>query len=114
MIEISLNALLKEVDGKEVPNTTLAKVLSKRLAYASDSGNPVKMYDWATQLWSKGVINVDRTDYDFIKDFVEKDKELLVFAKAQVMLSMKESLNGESANKEVSDVPVMKAVKGEA
>jgi len=72
MIKLNLNVALKEVDEKSIPETTLGKVLSKRLAYANNEGNPIKMYDWATQLWSKGEIMVDRTDYDFLKKLVER------------------------------------------
>lgn len=68
-------------DGGEVQY--LSKILANQLSI-SIKGDPIKYYDWARALYKVGEIEVDRADFDFLKNFVSQ-LEISIIIKAQLL-----------------------------
>lgn len=84
MIELKLNAPVKDVDGNDIPGTNLAHLLAEGLL-SGNSGPALKFLDWAISLRSKGELTLDRTDFDILKNYVENGTIWKNIAKARIL-----------------------------
>lgn len=71
-MKIDYNKQVKGLDGTDLQGdqNTMAKILANLLAYSS-SGPMVKFMDWARDLYRGKTLEIDRTDADVLKAFVE-------------------------------------------
>lgn len=87
-IKVDLNQPILSVKGKPLQpeeENTLSLVLADYLS-ARRGGNARKQWQWALQLGSDGVLELDRVDFDELKNVVEKEDEMLRnIVKAQVL-----------------------------
>ncbi len=91
-IKIDLNQPLMDfsddadaVDGmKPVAKDTLAKTLAQMLKTAQE-GDCLKHLNWALDLWNGKTIEVDDSDFSYIKDFVQKNKMAWALARGQII-----------------------------
>jgi hypothetical protein len=84
---------LKGLDGKDVldfgeKTITLGKLLAAQLAGAS-KGDALKLFHWATKLYNGESLDLDPTDTQTLKDFVNNESQLTVLAKAQLLAVFK-------------------------
>lgn len=94
MIKINLNkpaynldgTTLKKFDkhGNEVGEDTLGIILASYLV-AQSQGEALKYYDWAVSLYKGQELQVDKADFNKIKDFVETSQSLYILSKAQIL-----------------------------
>lgn len=68
----------------EPTNEKLSDVLANMLAMAS-SANPAKMITWAVNLTNNGEIEVQKKDIPILMDLIERDKNFINLAKAQLI-----------------------------
>jgi len=87
MLTINLNVPLLTLEGTEVPDTNQGKLLANLLISGS-KGQAIKQYDWAMTLWKKGVLQVDKTDFDTVRALVDSAEQLTILAKAQILQRM--------------------------
>ena len=88
MLSLDLKKPLLHVDGTTLKNETgkeleIAFELANVLA-VSRSGNPIKIWGWATTLASSGVIQLDDADIDELKRVIEQSDTTALF-KGQVL-----------------------------
>lgn len=84
--KIDLRDKLKKLDGEEIPQETLAKLVANSLSLAPDSLNdPEKAYDWSVKLWSDGIIEIDDSDLKKLTEFIKLNPSLTVLAKGPIL-----------------------------
>lgn len=95
-IKINLDVPFINLDGSQFYDEpagmkqTLGRVLGNQLV-ASNRSDAVKYYDWAIALYNGQAIEVDKSDFNKIKDFVDKHEGMIVLAKAQILQALDES-----------------------
>jgi hypothetical protein len=84
-MEIDLNFQIKGLNGKEIKedHAHAGALLGNQLA-AHNKGEAIKWYDWGRNLFNKKPINVDRSDFDKILNFVQNTDMLTNAVKAQI------------------------------
>lgn len=90
MQTININRPLTDLTGKELPDANMGKVLGNWFAQKTD-GNAVKQLVWAMDLFNKGEISVDDSDYDSIIQSLESTNSLTVLAKGQILKALKDA-----------------------
>ncbi len=85
---INLNVNVKDLDGKEIVEggmtTTLGRILANQLVSGA-KGDPLKFFDWAMRLNKGETIELDRSDYEKIKEFVITSETLTILSKGQIL-----------------------------
>ena len=82
---INLNIPLKNLDGEPVEGVkTLGRILANHLV-AGSKGDPLKFFDWAMRLNKGETIEIDRADYERLKEFVTNCDTLNILAKGQIL-----------------------------
>ncbi len=84
-MELNFNSQVKGLNGQPLQGETnaLNRILANLLAY-STSGPLTKFMDWARDLYSSGVINVDRTDSEVLEAFIKNNEILPNLTKEQL------------------------------
>ena len=84
MKTIELNWSIKDLTETEIPNAEANKLLANTLI-SEKKGDAVKLFDWALTLTKEGVITVDESDFNKIKDIIENSDTLAILSKAQFL-----------------------------
>ena len=85
MKDIKLNFNLVDLDGNEIKDSKLSKILAG-LLMSQKSGDAVKFFDWAVTLHKSDAIQVDASDLTLIKGLVKDNSEYLtIISKAQLL-----------------------------
>lgn len=82
-MKLNLDKNLLDLKGNPIPEK-LSNVLANMLAM-STTGSPAKMITWAVNLTNDGEIEVDKSDVKFLKDFIEKNHNVVNLAKSQLL-----------------------------
>jgi len=91
-VRINLQKPFIEVDGKPT-NDTLASFLSG-LLLTEMTGDAMKNHIWGTTLREeKGILDIDRDDWQKLYDMVKATQRWTSTMKAQVMIEMEECRN---------------------
>ena len=83
-MKLNLNFNLKSIDGKEINDSHAGKLLGNILV-SSIKGDALKYYDWGRKLYNGEDIEIDRSDLNNIKSFVESHEQITILAKAQIL-----------------------------
>jgi len=86
-MELNLNKNFTDLDGKEL-NENMGKILAQELSQ-SNSTQALKFWHWALKLNAGEKLDLDPSDLDILKSFVENHQTLVVFAKAQILGCLK-------------------------
>lgn len=92
-MKISLDFILKDLSGAEITEglnhagRIVATVLSGQ---AVKEIEPLKAWEWAQKLWKHEELELDKTDMDKLKSFIEKHEGLSIMAKAQILEILRE------------------------
>ena len=92
MFTLDFDTTMSDLRGNELPEK-MSDFVPDSLANNQEA-KPIKAYELAKRIATKGKIEVDREDYDLIYASVEKDKRLSNLGKGQILLYMKEALDG--------------------
>lgn len=83
-MKINLNKNVVGLDGKEIPETNLGKVVAQVIAQ-DNKGDAVKKWYWATKLYAGEDIDLAPGDKDEFVEMIKSNEALTVMAKAQVL-----------------------------
>lgn len=95
MIKIELNRPLTDLEGKPVRDILLGKQLAEVLS-ASTKGNSIKVIAWAIDLWKGEPLQVDDSDKQWLREFVESSDHMANLLKAQLLTVINEAKNGKT------------------
>lgn len=85
MKKLDLNKNLVDLDGNEIENSKLGKLVAG-LLMSQKTGDSIKFFDWAVTLHKTGIIEVDEADFTTIKTMVKDNSEYLtMISKAQLL-----------------------------
>lgn len=73
-----------DLEDKPVQDVLLSRILANAIA-SSDSGNVIKMGDWASKLYKTGQIEIDLADKILLNGWVENCKALNLWMRRQIM-----------------------------
>jgi hypothetical protein len=83
-MKINLNKNLIDIDGEVMPNVNAGKLLAQQLAQSA-KGDPVKLWGWALKLNAGEELELDKSDFETLKSFVNNNENLFVISKAQIL-----------------------------
>lgn len=85
-MKLNFNFQIKGLDGKkfEGDQNSASKILATTLAQIN-TGNSIKLWDWAQKLWNKQIIEIDDTDGKVLEALIEKTENLPAMTKAQLL-----------------------------
>ena len=86
-MQLILDKNLTGLDGKELPDANMGKILANSLANGS-GGDSIKYLDWAFKLYNGKSINLDDSDYTKLYKEVENNKQLTRLVNAQILQEM--------------------------
>lgn len=81
-MKVDLNFEILDLDGKAI-NT--ANKLIAGLLMSETKGDAEKLYDWAIQLFSSKVIELDNSDFERFKTLVKGSERISIIAKAPIL-----------------------------
>lgn len=83
-MKINLNNSLVGLDGKEIADSNLGKLVANILA-ASNKGDAAKMWHWALKLHAGEELELDPSDLETLKSFIKENEQLTILSKAQIL-----------------------------
>jgi hypothetical protein len=86
-MKLNLDKMFKNLDGKdfEGDHNHMAKFLANALALERSDIPVIKAYDFALKLQKSGELEVDNSDLQALKKFVENCNGAVPFSKAQLL-----------------------------
>jgi hypothetical protein len=85
MSKVNLNKNLVDLDLKEIPNSNAGKLIANLLAQDT-KGDALKKFSLATKLYNGEELDLDPSDFNLLKSFIEDSVQMSVLAKAQILL----------------------------
>lgn len=82
---IDLNFNLKDLDGTEIQDTNAGKILARQLS-GSSKGDALKFWDWAQKLYKGEKLDLDPSDLQTLKSFVQENEQITNILEAQILL----------------------------
>ena len=83
-MKINLNSALVDLDGKEIADSNMGKILAQ-LLISETKGDALKFWDWAMKLHKGEVLDLDKSDQEVFKTFVKETEKLPIITKAQIL-----------------------------
>jgi hypothetical protein len=83
-MKLNLNHSLIGLDGKEIAESNLGKLVANILA-TSNKGDAAKMWHWALKLHAGEELELDPSDVETLKTFIKENEQLTVLSKAQAL-----------------------------
>lgn len=88
-MKVDLSKPFKDLDGTILPEGPICKILARVLAN-STQGDPLKIFGWAMKLIDCKEIELDKSDFNYIKSFIKDSGSLSNLYKAQALEAMGE------------------------
>lgn len=82
--KIDLNKAIKDLDGKEIADSNLGKLVAQMLV-TSNKGDALKYMAWAMKLHAGETLELDPTDKEVLKNFIKDHEQLTILSKAQML-----------------------------
>lgn len=83
-MKINMNMPILGLDGKELPESNIGKLVAQILA-GSSKGDALKYFHWAQKLYSGEALDLDPSDAELLKNFIKDSEQLTILAKAQAL-----------------------------
>ncbi len=87
-MKINFNALLKNLDGKDMMDggetVKLGRLLGTQLIQ-TPKGEVLKHYDWAMKMHHGEPIELDKTDVEYLEKFIKDHEAMPILWKAQLL-----------------------------
>lgn len=99
-MRLNFNFAFRGLDGKEVP-AEMSEPANKVLGHfisGLNSGNSIKLWDWALTVYKGGPLEVDATDADMLSALIDGSDKLTVLAKVQLLDVIKRSKKSQSGS----------------
>lgn len=87
MTKINFKVPFMGLDGKPSANDeNLSLILANFLASSDATGTQaIKFGDWAEKVYNEGVLEVDNTDKDVVKNFILEHKQMTAWLKKRLV-----------------------------
>jgi uncharacterized protein YcfJ len=95
---LDLNFELLNLEGKAIEGALTGKLVAQRLSGGA-GGDALKLIGWARKLYKGDAIELDASDAQTFRAFIDADQELTILTKAQVIEAMIEAKEAEAAEK---------------
>lgn len=83
-MSIDFNFSFLNLDGTEIPKSNAGKLIANSLASAT-KGDSLKQWHWANKLYNGEVLDLDPTDIQTLKTFIENTEGITALARAQCL-----------------------------
>jgi len=83
-MKLNFNFNLVDLDGKEIENGNLGKIIANSLVQQS-KGDALKFWEWALSLNKGTVLDLDTSDQETLKNFVKDSEQFPIISKAQIL-----------------------------
>jgi hypothetical protein len=84
MSKLNLNVNLVGLDGVEIPESNVGKLIGNLLA-SDNKGDALKKFSIAQKLYNGETVDLDPSDTLMVKSFIEQNEQMTVLAKAQIL-----------------------------
>jgi septin family protein len=84
MNTINLNFNLIDLDGTEIENSNIGKIIAQFLISETE-GNALKLWDWSQKLYQGKPLELDESDQNDLKELIKKTNKLPIITKAQIL-----------------------------
>jgi hypothetical protein len=87
--KINFDSVIYNLDGSAMNDGSgeayiISKTLANNLVNGS-KGDTIKLYDWAKELYKSGSLELDRQDFQVLKEIVERMENVSILWKAQTL-----------------------------
>ena len=83
-MNINLNIPITGLDGQPIPESNAGKTLATVLV-SQPEGDVIKLYDWGLKLYNGQPIEIDRSDREYLVNFIKKSNQLTLLVKKQLL-----------------------------
>lgn len=83
-MKINLNIAIKDLDGNEIPSANLGKLIAQALISATE-GDALKQHEWAHKLHAGLELDLDNSDTEALKSFINNHKGITTLVKAPAL-----------------------------
>jgi cell division septal protein FtsQ len=83
-MKISLNFLIKDLDGKPIEDVNAGKLVAQLLATSTEN-DAIKLMAWALSFHSGNDVELDKSDFSKLKEIITSSKSLTNLVKAQIL-----------------------------
>ena len=87
---LDLTAPFTDLDGKQIEKATLGSALATQLSI-STTGDAVKHMTWAILLHANTPLDLDKSDMETLRKFVENHGNMIALAKAPILEAIQEA-----------------------
>jgi hypothetical protein len=87
-MKIQLNKNLVGLDGKEIENSHMGKLVASTLAGAN-KGDAAKFWHWSTKFYAGEEVELDPSDSETLRNFIKDSEQLTILSKAQILAEIK-------------------------
>src|SRR5688500_6575732 len=105
MIKVNLSLPIKNLDGTDIENSSMAKLVAQMLA-SSNKGPAIKLLHMGINFFKDGEVTVDQSDFDLLRGLVDSNETITILAKGQILQKMDQD---KKATEEQPAVPLTKA-----
>lgn len=88
MTKIDLNKAITDLDGNAIEGSNLGKLVAQMLV-TSSKGDALKYMAWALKLHAGEGLELDPSDLQTLKSFIESHEQLTILSKAQILDALK-------------------------
>jgi len=83
-MKINMNTAILDLDGKEIPESNIGKVIAQVLVQGS-KGDALKFWHWAQKMYAGEELDLDPSDSETLKNFIKDNEQLTILVKAQAL-----------------------------
>lgn len=97
-MKLDLNFKIKDLEDKEISNSEpINKILGNALAMDNDKRDPLKFMEIGRALYTKGLVNLDQSDLNMLREKVQAHDSFTNLLKATILETIdKAKLSKES------------------
>jgi hypothetical protein len=82
--KIDLNKCLTDLDGNEIKESNMGKIVAQMLV-SSSKGDALKYMAWALKMHAGESLELDPSDVETLKNFIKDHDQLTILSKAQML-----------------------------
>lgn len=83
-MKVQLNKNLLGLDGQEIENSHIGKIVASTLAGAN-KGDAAKFWHWSTKFYAGEELELDPSDLETLRNFIKDSEQLTILSKAQIL-----------------------------
>jgi hypothetical protein len=88
-MKLNLNVAIKDLNDEAIPETNLGKFIASQLSQ-SNKGDALKLFEWALKLNKGEEIDIDSSDQELLKGFVNTSETMTNIVKYRFLECLKD------------------------